>query len=184
MAIFVWWIALHVCYTVASGIVVGPRHTAKPGRVEWAVILLWYAIPLTWFVGRPMPTVEGFLAGLILYGLGGALVTSARKINPYFQPKIVKPPVVIRDGVYWLKHPGYIGMVMMGFGTIAILGNLAGAIPLSIYAAILAVRAWEEHWLIQSIDRTAVAVSSFQKPDLGGDSKVVRSRRVKGARLF
>lgn len=150
--IFIFWLILHACYIAASGAIVGPRQNAKPSRADVAIILLWYVIPLSWLIDRGESPEWLFVVGLAMYGTGAALVTAARKVNPHFVPQIVKPPEVIRGGVYRMKHPGYCGMIAMGLGTVLMLGTIAGVIPLCAYSVILCVRAWEEGMLIAGLD--------------------------------
>lgn len=157
--VFLFWLILHVCYIAASGAIVGPRQNAKPSRADVAIILLWYVIPLSWLIDRGHSSSGLFAVGLIAYGLGAALVTAARKVNPWFSPKICRPPYVVRFGPYhFLSHPGYAGMSLMGIGSCAMLGG-AGIISLLVYIVTLKIRAIREDHLISTLKPDVLASS-------------------------
>jgi len=106
-------------------------------------------VAFSWFLEEKEPEAFLFVPGFLVYVLSAALLIWAKIENPYFKPQIERPPVVIRSGPYrWLNHPGYLAMVLMGLGSVWMLGHVTGYFPLALYGFLLLVRAQEENRLL------------------------------------
>ena len=127
-------------------------------RYEWrnldaeskGMTLLWYTIPLSWFLIHNPLQASLVWGGVFFFLTGAFLLVWAKRSNPHFQPKLSMPLVIIRTGPYaWVNHPGYWAMILQGLGSVLMLNAPAGAFPLALYGALLAIRAMEEDCLIQ-----------------------------------
>ncbi len=108
--------------------------------------VLWYSIGFIWFVNPQTPKWSQRLLGVAIFAAGSALLIWAMRSNPYFRPSIETPEQIIADGAYrHMRHPGYLGMVAMGFGTMTMLGSVLSVVPLLIYIELIRQRVMEEN---------------------------------------
>ena len=67
---------------------------------------------------------------LFPYGLGLWLVAWAKAENPFFVRELKMPPRLIVTGPYrYLRHPGYVGFVLMSVGAFLAGGSSVYAVP-------------------------------------------------------
>jgi protein-S-isoprenylcysteine O-methyltransferase Ste14 len=117
---------------------------------------VWWGVPLAWFLAPSVPSIWERALGSATFAAGAALLIWARRANPFFLPVIREPRWMVEDGPYrWLKHPGYIGFVLMADGTWLALGHWTGAFPVGAYIGFLLVRAQRENRIL----------SAFIKPE-------------------
>lgn len=149
-AVFMTWATLMLAFLVAGALLIPFEHrhaykSCPKDKAHYVLNLLWWAVPLTWFLAPSVSTVMERAAGATLFVAGGALLIWARRVNPFFIPVIREPRWVVEDGPYrWLRHPGYAGFALMGEGTFLTLGHLIGVFPLVTYIVFLVVRARRE----------------------------------------
>ena len=154
--IFCWWLAMFFVANLVRHLLVGhdPRFDWRNLPVtERLIILLWSTIPLSWFYEQTDPSPASFTAGFALLASGAALTIWAKMSNPWFCPTVQTPGQVVRTGPYqYVKHPGYIGMLMQSLGTVLILNHSWGYLPLSLYAGVLVWRARKENRIQATFD--------------------------------
>ena len=70
------------------------------------------------------------LLGLAVYLIGLSLAAWARAANPFFVRELKMPPRLIVTGPYhYLRHPGYVGFVLMSVGAFFAGGSSVYAVP-------------------------------------------------------
>lgn len=166
------WLTLILAYLAASALLipVERRHAYRScpkDRGHYVSNLLWWAVPLTWFLAPAVSTAPERGAGTALFATGAAMVIWARRANPFFIPVIREPQWVVDDGPYrWLKHPGYAGFVLMAEGSFLTLGHWVGVFPLVVCISFLVVRARRENRiLIHAAKSEFYDQSGFSAPD-------------------
>ncbi len=96
-------------------------------------------------------------AGLIGLALGSALFSWAMLSNQFFETKVRiqtdRGQTVATSGPYrYVRHPGYVGMIIEILATPVLLGSLYGIVPAVIAAALFVVRtALEDRTLQQEL---------------------------------
>jgi protein-S-isoprenylcysteine O-methyltransferase Ste14 len=99
--------------------------------------------------------------GYVLLGAGMALGTWAQAVNRFFEPGVrlqrERGQHVISSGPYaFVRHPGYVGALMMFAGVPLSLGSWWALIPAAWASAILILRTrWEDARLRAELDRYA-----------------------------
>jgi protein-S-isoprenylcysteine O-methyltransferase Ste14 len=153
-ACFMTWASLMLAFLVAGAFLIPYefRHayqSCPKDRGYYVLNLLWWAVPLTWFLWPSVTTAIERGAGAAVFISGAALLIWARKINPFFIPVIREPRWIVDDGPYrWLRHPGYAGFALMAEGSFLMLGHLIGVFPLAAYILILVARARRENRIL------------------------------------
>jgi protein-S-isoprenylcysteine O-methyltransferase Ste14 len=84
-------------------------------------------------------------AGVLLEASGMAIIGWAMAVNPYLEKsvriQIDREQKVVSRGPYALvRHPMYVGMILMGLGFPMIVGSAWSLVPLSIYSALFVLR--------------------------------------------
>jgi protein-S-isoprenylcysteine O-methyltransferase Ste14 len=100
------------------------------------------------------PTLPGALrvAGLAMLVLFGSLQVWAMAVNPYFSPRLWIQPdhrLVVRGPYRFLRHPGYLAMLVTTPATSIALGSLAGVLPALGYEFLILRRAMREDALLR-----------------------------------
>lgn len=87
-----------------------------------------------------------------------ALMLWAERVNPYYHAHVTKDETweqsIVTTGPYqFIRHPGYLGLILLGLARPLVLGSLLGLIPGIIGAVIMLVRTGlEDHALQNSVD--------------------------------
>lgn len=140
------WLGLFALH-LAVGAVLAPSRPSS-ARKDWQWYLahgLFYSIPASSIWTSELPGNVGLTAGLVLFVGGSALHLWALRSNPHFTHVIQRPPRVITTGAYaWLRHPGYVGMLLMASASWLLAGHRLALIPLALYAALLGWRGRRE----------------------------------------
>lgn len=145
------------------------RSRFQPGTEGWDRILLLLMLPAmvaeipiaTLDAGRlfwsAMPMAFVILGYLLL--LGGIAITAwAQAVNRFFEPGVrlqrERGQRVISTGPYaFVRHPGYVGALMMFAGIALALGSWWALLPAAIAGAILILRtSWEDALLHAGLD--------------------------------
>jgi protein-S-isoprenylcysteine O-methyltransferase Ste14 len=89
--------------------------------------------------------------GAQFYIAGRWVSCFALEANPYAVPELVKPPEIVRDGIYkYCSHPYYWGQLLAAAGAFMLLGQMWAAWPLTLYYLVIFNRIRrEDHLLIQ-----------------------------------
>ncbi|MGE0629205.1 MAG: isoprenylcysteine carboxylmethyltransferase family protein [Hyphomicrobiaceae bacterium] len=145
------------------------RSRFQPGTKRWDMILLWLMLPamvaeiplatldaarLAWSA-MPLPVV---VLGYVLLGAGIALTTWAQAVNRFFEPGVrlqrERGQHVISSGPYaFVRHPGYVGALMIFAGIALALASWWALIPAASAGAILILRtSWEDALLRAELD--------------------------------
>jgi protein-S-isoprenylcysteine O-methyltransferase Ste14 len=171
IAVFMTWLTLMLAYLAASALLIPfeQRHAYKScqkDRGYYVSNILWWAVPLTWFLAPAVSTAPERAVGATLFAAGAAMVIWARRTNPFFLPVICEPRCIVDDGPYrWLNHPGYMGFVLMAEGSFLELGHWVGVFPLVACIGFLVTRAWRENRIhIQSGKSEFYDQSGAEKP--------------------
>lgn len=150
--------------SVVNPSVLAARSRFHEGRKHWDTILVrylrlaflailvvaalddgrfhWY--PLPWWVT---------LLGYFLFLIGAGLMTWAEAVNRFFEPHVRiqtdRDHKVIDTGPYaFVRHPGYLGFLLMGVGIALGLGSAWSLIPGSLAGALIILRtSWEDQTL-------------------------------------
>lgn len=160
------WVYLgsYVALIALNAAILLPRNPdliAERGRIKentkgWDKILI---IPMTFF-GLGTLAVGGLdrrfewtprlgwttpVTGLALYLLGFGLVSWAMASNRFFSSVVRiqkdRGHTVATGGPYgWIRHPGYLGMMVSVFGVALLLGSRWALIPAALYVATMAAR--------------------------------------------
>lgn len=89
------------------------------------------------------------LIGAACFLVGYALHLSAAVVNPDFGPEIVVPREICGHWLYrWLRHPGYIGLMLASFGQTLMLGHFLLIPFCAAYVGLLVYRAHQEEELL------------------------------------
>lgn len=155
-AVFFSWLTLMLAYLVAGALLIPFEHrhaykSSPKDRAYYAANILWWAVPLAWFLAPSVPFVWERVIGAAIFTAGAALLIWARRVNPFFLPVIREPRWIVEAGPYrWLRHPGYCGFVAMAAGSWLALGHWTGAFPLVAYIGFLIPRARLENRILDA----------------------------------
>lgn len=145
------------------------RSRFQPGTERWDRVLLWLMLPAmiaevplaTFDAGRmswsAVPALVVIL-GYVLLGVGFALNTWAQAVNRFFEPGVrlqrERGQHVISTGPYAIvRHPGYVGALMIFAGLALALASWWALIPAAFASAILILRTnWEDALLRAELD--------------------------------
>jgi protein-S-isoprenylcysteine O-methyltransferase Ste14 len=153
-ACFMTWVSLMLVFLVAGALLIPFEHrhayqSSPKDRGYYVSNILWWAVPLTWFLAPSVSTVMERAAGATLFVAGAALLIWARRVNPFFFPVVREPRWIVEEGPYrLLRHPGYAGFALMGEGTFLTLGHPIGVFPLIAYIVFLVARARRENRIL------------------------------------
>ncbi len=92
----------------------------------------------------PLPAAV-YILGVMLFMLGNAIDLWAMWVNTFFS-SVVRIQTdrghrVVRDGPYrYVRHPGYVGAIILGASISLVLGSLWGLVPAGVMAVALVVR--------------------------------------------
>lgn len=145
------------------------RSRFQPGTKRWDMILLWLMLPAmvaevplaTFDAGRiawsavPLSVV---ILGYVLLGAGIAVTAWAQAVNRFFEPGVrvqrERGQNVVSSGPYAIvRHPGYVGALMMFAGIALALASWWVLIPAAWAGAILILRtSWEDALLQAELD--------------------------------
>jgi protein-S-isoprenylcysteine O-methyltransferase Ste14 len=95
------------------------------------------------------------LAGIAMLALGDALFSWALISNEFFETGVriqkERGQMVATSGPYrYVRHPGYVGMILQLLGTPLLLGSVYGLIPAAIAAALFVLRTALEDRTLQN----------------------------------
>lgn len=140
------------------------RSRFQPGTKRWDLVLVTLIllamiteVPLATFdaarmAWSSMPTAF-IIFGYVLLGTGIALSTWAQALNPFFEPgvRIQRErghQVISKEPYATVRHPGYVGALMIFCGLALSLGSSWALIPAAWASLILIVRTqWEDDLL-------------------------------------
>jgi protein-S-isoprenylcysteine O-methyltransferase Ste14 len=145
------------------------RSRFQPGTKRWDLILLWFMLPAmvaevplaTFDAGRmawsdvPLSVV---ILGYILLGAGIATTAWAQAVNRFFEPGVriqrERGQNVVGSGPYaFVRHPGYVGALMMFAGIALALASWWALVPAVWAGAVLILRtSWEDALLQAELD--------------------------------
>jgi protein-S-isoprenylcysteine O-methyltransferase Ste14 len=174
--IWVWaYIGVGLGILAVNALVMSPELIAERGRFgeegtrEWdkviatIIILPTLALPLMAglderFGWSPDLDTVIHITGLILLVLGQGLFTWGMVANKFFSTSVriqmERDHTVVSSGPYqYVRHPGYVGMIVGWFATSLLFGSLWSLIPAGIAACLLVVRtSLEDKTLIEDLD--------------------------------
>jgi len=166
------WLTLMLAYLAAGALLIPFNHrqayqSCPKDRSYYVLNLLWWAVPLTWFLAPAVSTATERAAGTALFAAGAAIVIWSRRVNPFFLPVTREPRCVMGNGPYrWLRHPGYAGFVLMAEGSFLTLGHWVGVFPLVACVGFLVARARRENRiLIQAGNSVFYEQHGAENPD-------------------
>jgi protein-S-isoprenylcysteine O-methyltransferase Ste14 len=145
------------------------RSRFQPGTKRWDLVLLWLMLPAmvaevplaTFDAGRmawsavPLSVV---ILGYVLLGAGIAVSAWAQAVNRFFEPGVriqrERGQNVISSGPYaFVRHPGYVGALMMFAGIALALASWWALVPAAWAGAVLILRtSWEDALLQAELD--------------------------------
>ncbi len=107
------------------------------------------------FAWSPQVALAVLVAGAVLLVLGNALFSWAMISNAFFSTLVRiqqdRSHTVATNGPYrFVRHPGYVGWVLMSFGIPVMLGSLWAVIPGALSAFLMVVRTALEDKTLQS----------------------------------
>ncbi len=93
--------------------------------------------------------VAGTVAGMLLLAAGSAITTWALVVNRHFEPMVRlqadRAHTVVTSSPYrWVRHPGYLGMMLALVGIPLVLGSWLALIPAALDMLLLDYRARRE----------------------------------------
>ena len=165
------WLTLMLAYLAACALLIPFKHrhayqSCPKDRGYYVSNLLWWAVPLTWFLSPAVSTAPERSVGMVLFAAGAAMVIWTRRVNPFFLSIIREPQWLVENGPYrWLRYPGYAGFVLMAEGSFLTLGHLVGVFPLVACIGFLVARARREN-------RTLIQAGKSEFYDQSGAEKL------------
>ena len=153
------WFALHLAL-LGMAMIGGPDRGHRRVRQWTREIIAAYAmrailLPIAFaqwlIIPGDLPVYVHWL-GVPIYIAGSWFYFEAIRVNPYAVPELIRPPVIIRDGIYhYLRHPLYMGEMMFAFGACLIWGQWWTVLPLSAYCGLLLNRMRLENRLLYRV---------------------------------
>jgi protein-S-isoprenylcysteine O-methyltransferase Ste14 len=142
------------------------RSRFQPGTERWDLVLLWLMLPAM-VAEIPLATLDSgrmgwsavplsiVIGGYILVGAGTLLGTWAQAVNRFFEPGVrlqkERGQQVISSGPYALvRHPGYVGAVMIFAGLALALASWWALVPAAWASAVLILRTICEDSLLRA----------------------------------
>jgi protein-S-isoprenylcysteine O-methyltransferase Ste14 len=142
------------------------RSRIQPGTERWDRILLLLMLPAM-IAEIPLATLDAgrlswsivplsiVILGYVLLGAGAALTTWAQAVNRFFEPGVrlqrERGQHVINSGPYAIvRHPGYVGALMIFAGLALALASWWALIPAAWASAILILRTSREDALLRA----------------------------------
>jgi len=106
------------------------------------------------FVWSPAMHWSVYLAGWTAFLAGGALATWSAWVNSFFSSVVriqsERGHRVVREGPYrYVRHPGYVGGILLAPGTALVLGSLWALIPAGATIILLVARTYLEDAMLQ-----------------------------------
>lgn len=135
-----------------------------PGTKRWDKIFLAFYNPLNFAIiiiasldaGRFGWTTQlplfVYTIGYVVYVLSNFINLWAMWVNRFFfyTVRIQKGQKVVQNGPYrFIRHPGYVGGILLGIGTALVLGSLWASIPAGIIIILLIIRTYLEDTTLQ-----------------------------------
>ena len=135
-----------------------------PGTKRWDKIFLAFYNPLNFAIiiiasldaGRFGWTTQlplfVYTIGYVVYVLSNFINLWAMWVNRFFfyTVRIQKGQKVVQNGPYrFIRHPGYVGGILLGIGTALVLGSLWALIPAGIIVILLIIRTYLEDTTLQ-----------------------------------
>jgi protein-S-isoprenylcysteine O-methyltransferase Ste14 len=135
---------------------------ADPGRVRWTTSRAFFVLSiLQWIItgldqrfhwSNVIPS-SWIVAGLVIFAIGWGVAAWAGSVNPFFSPAVriqeERGQRVITAGPYAsVRHPGYLGFLLVSVASPLALNSLLALIPTVILVAnIISVTAIEDRML-------------------------------------
>ena len=125
-------------------------------RVEGFGVLVVAGLDERWGWSAPLP-VALRAGGAVLLVLGYVVAVAAMWVNPFFSQAVriqgERGHTVVTTGPYaYVRHPGYVGMMLSMLGAPLLLDSLWALVPWAAYAATLVVRtAGEDRMLTEEL---------------------------------
>ncbi len=145
---------LHVLYALSLSLFANNKRV-RLDRFSTCAVILYHSIWASW-------VIEGFwriqpvfwlqvVAGCLFFVFGIACATWAIRSNPLFTPNLEVPDRIIATGAYaYMRHPAYLGFLLMSGGTFLTLNHKSGIFPLVAYWAMLSWRIKQENKILNS----------------------------------
>ena len=135
----------------------GSGDSADPGvQLLGSLLFLATVIVAAFDSGRfhwsPTLPVSVRLAGLVVIALFGSPQVWTMAVNPFFSPSLWIQPdhrLIARGPYRFLRHPGYLAMLVTTPATSIALGSLAGLLPALGYEFLILRRAMREDDLLR-----------------------------------
>jgi protein-S-isoprenylcysteine O-methyltransferase Ste14 len=151
---------------LVSPVIFRARSRFQPGTERWDLILLLLMLPAM-VAEIPLATLDAgrlswsavplsiVIVGYFLLGGGIALTTWAQAVNRFFEPGVrlqrERGQHVIDTGPYAIvRHPGYVGALMIFAGLALALASWLALIPAAWASALLIVRTSREDALLRA----------------------------------
>ncbi|VVB96855.1 Isoprenylcysteine carboxyl methyltransferase (ICMT) family protein [uncultured archaeon] len=133
-----WWDKIFYAFYIPAFFAIIIVGSLDGGRFGWTVRL-----PI--FV---------YISGYIIYIFSISIFLWAQQINRFFSSVVRiqydRGHEVIQTGPYqYVRHPGYIGGILMAISTALVLGSLWALIPAGIVAILLIIRTYLEDTMLQ-----------------------------------
>jgi len=162
-----WVVTVLVNMTVLLKVnpdLIAARLKPKPSSERSDRILLWMFLPVTIAIpllaGLDAVRYQwalvpqwGLYAGIAMHAVGDALLLWTMAVNPYLEKTVriqaERGHRVITTGPYAVvRHPMYVGVILMFAGTPLVLGSLWTFVPIGLTALLLVVRTVDEERLL------------------------------------
>lgn len=107
------------------------------------------------YAWEPSPPLGVIIAGFVIYYVGGAILAWSMRTNTFFSTVVriqeERGHHAITTGPYrYVRHPGYVGMLLMILSTPLALGSYWAMLSASVAASALIVRTAKEDALLQN----------------------------------
>lgn len=130
-------------------------HQSVDEELQAAVFVynsIWTVAGIQYFLSRDVPLLELQILGALMFAGGQVLIIAAWRANPFFLPVIVyvRPEDRVKDGVYRLRHPAYIGMIISSIGMCLLFGQSWAIAPAILYCGMIFYRIFREEQCLRS----------------------------------
>ena len=173
-----WIFLLILCATIALSVfviwrinpeVIIARSQPHSGTKSWDKVLMWFWLPCIYgiipvaafdvaHIQKGFSTWWVFATGYFLLVIGFGIVAWAQSVNRFFESTVriqtERGHSVISTGPYAIvRHPGYVGMILLMIGVPLCLGSLWGLLPAGLSCMMIVLRTdWEDQTLQAELD--------------------------------
>lgn len=159
-----WYIGLYIAMLLLASVIMLPnrmevvaeRSKGTSGGKSWDLwitrllaiptlgLLVLAGLDQRWNLTPPLP-LWGRLFGALAFGAGYAIVLWAMYSNEYFSQVVriqsERGHVAVTGGPYrFVRHPGYLGMILSMLGAVFLLDSLWGLVCFALYLGLIVTR--------------------------------------------